>query len=599
RADSANTNAGDRLMKALAAAQARYQATPEAERVYNVEEAIRRLVEFVVCSIGIGARTLDHALLWSLPPILEPFAPLTPIIRAMWANAYSSAESHSRCRVESARNRWLEVLDTLANVTPAQMSHVDAVRNAIIYAVGMNEAQMGMASAIERADRLDDDPYQKLSALALRKIIKLQQGDWQSAERLRREAEIVALQMHSPPMFHSLLLVEQQAYYYARDLSGLQGVIDSMKPLAQRYPGWDPHLRDAQARFELVRGDAAAAKRGFEDCLQRVPLDEEKCSRCFMVWVSVQAGLVETLIELDDFAAARRSAEAALAVCEMHGMQSWTYDLQRALALCEAKHGEVARACERLDALISKQTALGVTGVCMGLSHEARARIAIWAGDGQAFEQYASATAREYRHGAQSPLAARYERLIHEATRQGLHTTVNLADFVTSTIFDDGTTSLYDVHGAVLRAMAGAQHISERANRALRLLCDARGASGGHLYLKGPEGFALFASHVLSAPPEPLHMLAREYLLKQQTRTDMISEIATGDIESEEQDLGTSVRIEGIQYDLMLLSCAVGGVGRVAGVAAIAAGSQPALPLPQGLLLHTLATHLLHADEPA
>src|SRR6201999_2227053 len=67
RADQANGDAGARLMQALQAAQARYLATPEHDRVYAVDEAIRLLAEFVVYALALGARTHDSGLLRQLP----------------------------------------------------------------------------------------------------------------------------------------------------------------------------------------------------------------------------------------------------------------------------------------------------------------------------------------------------------------------------------------------------------------------------------------------------------------------------------------------------------------------------------------------------
>jgi hypothetical protein len=253
------------------------------------------------------------------------------------------------------------------------------------------------------------------------------------------------------------------------------------------------------------------------------------------------------------------------------------------------------RACELLDPLIRKQMDLGITGLHLGLSTEARARVAIGLGDRQAFDHYASLTAREYRHGADSPLGGRFERLLHEATRQGIQTSIQLSDFATSTVLGDATTLLHDVHGAVLRVMQGAQTPEDRAGRALRLLCEARGAGAGHLFLRTNGVFTLRASHPGAAPPEGLRPVAQEFLLEQQSKTDLISDIATGDLE-EEQSSERVAELDGTRYTLLLLSCAVGGTGRLAGVAAITEGTESAHP-SQLILLSSLATHLVKSGD--
>ena len=65
----------------------------------------------------------------------------------------------------------------------------------------------------------------------------------------------------------------------------------------------------------------------------------------------------------------------------------------------------------------------------LGVSYEARARIAIWAGDGPGVAEYARLTAHEYRHGSGSPLGARYERLMDEARSAISGPLPNLEDF--------------------------------------------------------------------------------------------------------------------------------------------------------------------------
>jgi Protein kinase domain/AAA ATPase domain len=595
RADAGNPDAGDRLTKALIAAQARLTATPEAERVYTIEEAIRRLAEFVVVSIAIAARALNHGLTATLAPILEPFAPLSPMLTAIWNNASASYEGNGQCRYERARERWIGALATLDSVSPDQAPHAAAVQSAIVYAIGMTAVNIGLPFDEKLAERLEADPYQRLSALSLRKIARLQQGDWGGAERLRREHEIAALQLNAPPMFNALVLNEFTAYYRANDLTGMKAAIDRLQLLAARYPTWDIYLTEAKARFERARGDLRAARFAFESSIQRAAPDAAGATPCLAVWISANAGLAETLLEAGEIEAARCGAAEALAVCDARGVESYAYDLVRVLALCEAKLGNGARACELLDPLIRKQTELGVTGLHLGLSTEARARVAIWLDDRQAFDHYASLTAREYRHGADSPLGARFERLLQEATRHGIQTAIQLSDFATSTMLGDATTLLHDVHGAVLRAMQGAQTPEDRAGRALRLLCEAHGAGAGHLFLRTNGAFTLRASHPGAAAPEALRRVAQEYMLEQQSKTDVISDIATGELEEEESSLRIA-EVEGVRYELLLLSCAVAGTGRMAGVAAITEGTESAHP-SQLILLSSLATHLVKSGD--
>ncbi|HTU60955.1 MAG TPA: hypothetical protein VMF89_21025, partial [Polyangiales bacterium] len=113
-ADSQCTSESERLMRALQAAQASYDASPADSRVYRVEEALRLLVEYVVCSIPSAVRGMDYELLESLPPLLAPFAPLSPLLHAIWQNALATFECTCSGQYMRAHTRWVQVLESLA-----------------------------------------------------------------------------------------------------------------------------------------------------------------------------------------------------------------------------------------------------------------------------------------------------------------------------------------------------------------------------------------------------------------------------------------------------------------------------------------------------
>jgi hypothetical protein len=589
------TDPGERLTRALQDAHQHYLATPEHERVYAVDEAIRILAEYVVYSIAIGSRTHDVTLLASLPGMLEPFAGLSPVLDAIWNNAMAARDSQCGGQYELARSRWTAVLQKLDAMTGTEMQHIEAISNAVAYAVGLMEAQLGLASATSWAARLDQDPFQKISALNLRKIVRLEQGDWNGADRLRRQAEVLSLQQRSPQMFNTLLPVELAAYVKARDLAGIQNVIEHLKPLAAAHRGWLPDLMCAQASFHLVRGDLTAAETGFQQCIALTKPTDDTLQVGLAMWVAAEAGLAETFLCLDRAAAARAAASSALGICEARQVGSAAYDLVRVLALAEAKLGD-ARAAERLESLIARQLQLGVTGLRLGLSYEARAQIALWSGDAGAFEQYARLTAREYRYGAHCPLAARYERLVNEAGRRGLHANATLSEFVSLAQASDVLTS-DDVPRTVMRSVGGMRRAGQRADAALKLICDARGCAAGHLYLMSSKSLVLSASHGAPAPPTELLGLVREYLSHEQSSADTLTVMATSHLLEGAPDLSSAL-IAGVRYEFVLLTCVVGAEGKVAGVAALVVGAARARSSKQGQLFSALATQLLQTGDP-
>jgi tetratricopeptide (TPR) repeat protein len=572
----------------LQGAHQRYLDTPDSERVYSVPEALRLLAEYVVLSIAVGARTYDSPLIASLPALLEPFIALSPGLDVIWRNATAAYRSHCQCRYAEAHAIWIEVLAKLETMTD-EVQHLEPIRGAVTFGVGIMEAQLGLAAASQRAARLDHDPYQKITALQLRKIVRLEQGDWIGADQLRRQAEVLSLQVRTAPMFKTLLSVEASAYAKARDLGGLQQVIEQMKLMAAEYPGWVPPLRDVEARFHLVRADYAAALLGFEQAIELTKFGVGELSLNMSVWVSSQAGLAETLLCMGRLDEARTRARAALQICEERRIGNHANDLIRILGLVEAKFGD-ARAAERVDALIAAQLAGGVTGLRLGLSYEARAQIAIWSADSAGFERYSQLTAREYRYGLGCPLGARYERLINEAERHGMGSGAQLADFTPA--LETALTLTDDPNTKVTRVLAGARDNRERAARALRLLCVAWRARTGHLYETTPGGLHLSASLEALSPPSAtrLNELVQAFATRELDRVESLDDMATSAVDMTQN---STIQLAEDTYDLLLLTCMEGSRRKVAGVVALAANAGDPADLERFQLIPAVAAQLL------
>jgi hypothetical protein len=594
--DSRTTDVGARITNALQRANERYLATPEPERVYRADEAIRFLAQFVAFSIAIGARTIDTALLASLPGLLEPFAILSPVIEAIRQNAMATCESNRDARTESARTRWMGVHAKLGEISGADLQHAETIRNAVAYAVGMAEAALGLPSAADWAARIDHDPMQKLSALYLRKIVRLQQGDWSGADRFRRQAEILSLQAPAPQMFTTLLVIELSVQVQARDLVGVKEVMAKIAPLAAQHRGWRPHLRVAEASFELIRGDLIAARRGFEACVEMSELNGDRDSRPMAAWIAAHAGLCEVLLSLGQVEPARERARTALTACDALQVGSQAHDLRRMLALAEARLGNFAAAIERLDVMIAEQVALGVSGLKLGLSYEARAQVAIWSGDIAGFERIAQLTAHEYRHGAKCPLSARYERLMQEARRCGFPMPLPASSELANTTVDSGRTALHNVRAMVKRALAGVEGTEARARRALEFVCETCAARAGHFFLKSRDGLVLAASQGLP-PPADLEQLAREHLARELAGSEVLTNVVSTSSSSATSDSHASTRVEGTRYEFMLVSGVSDQVEHAAGVIALAFGQLRVRDAQRAQLLSAIAAEL-QANRP-
>jgi hypothetical protein len=190
---------------------------------------------------------------------------------------------------------------------------------------------------------------------------------------------------------------------------------------------------------------------------------------------------VETLLELGEFVEARAFAQRSLAQCAAQEILS-TDALERGLAVAESRLGEHASAAARLDRLLARQRSVGVTGLILGATYEARARVAIAAGDAATFEEYAQLTASAYRYAQGFRVGTRYLRLMREAQRAGVQPAVQATEYE-SDVLSGVTLAASVIERHVASLLQDAATLEQRAARALGLISETAGARSGQLYV--------------------------------------------------------------------------------------------------------------------
>jgi tetratricopeptide (TPR) repeat protein len=422
----------------------------------------------------------------------------------------------------------------------------------------------------------------------------LHQGDFEGAERFRRRAELLALQSNQRQMFQSTLTAELIAYALASDLTGIRQLADAIEPLAARFAGWRGYKHLADGYFEQARGQFESARAALERGLAIAEPDPADPNRCFGCWPRIEGAYLEVLVALGRAAEAKAHGERALQMCTEHGIDVSAFVIRRALALAEAKLGDYPGASRRLEDVIRDLQALNITGLELGATCEARARIAIWANDHAAVETYGRMTAKEYRHGERSPLGARYERLMDEARTSGVSVLPQLTEFQTKLTTTDWRSAV-TVSTDTRSPLVGTQNASERAERALRLLCEARDARSGHLYLYQPNGLELAASRGEHPPSSELLELAERFVARQLRADDYATAAETDDPTPVTASSWLDTR--GVTYQFLLL-CGKRGPERLcAGVAVIDASINVGTERSTRPLLDEIASELLaHGD---
>jgi tetratricopeptide (TPR) repeat protein len=589
RALTDETDPAARLSKAFTQALARYEATPAEARCYRPDEAIRKLVQYVVCSMPIATRTIDRPLLKSLPGLLEPFVALSPMVRAVWENALASNEGTIYGKYLEARARWLNTYEQLGTVSGPEARYVGLMRNAVAYGVATLEASMGIATAERWAEVLDDDPLQRVNAMYLRRVMALQRGDADEAERHRKQAELLAAQSTVRQMFTSLLSVELAAFARARDLTGVQQLRARIELLAAQAPPWLAYKHLADGYFHQICGEHEAALAAFERCLAMATPDDDDDTRTTMCWPPGSAAYIEALVSLGRADEARTFGEHTLARGRQLGLGFGSLEIERMLALAEAHLGEHESAARRLEDIAHRQLAVGVQGLHLGATYEARTRVAILAGDHAAVEEYGRRTAREYRHGHGSPLGARYERLMDDARLAGLPLLPALSELggaLGGRSWDrsQSTTALIE------RKLGPARNAKERAERALQLLCGARGLGRGHLYLHDGTRLAHAAAHGAPEPSAELTESLRAFFERELQAHEQITAVLD-DVHSARTTQATSRKDEPA-FEPVCLSYMDGDTIVHVGVLAIELRKGVATVMSTTPLIEAMAEHL-------
>jgi tetratricopeptide (TPR) repeat protein len=396
-------------------------------------------------------------------------------------------------------------------------------------------------------------------------------------------------------MFTTTLVVELAAHAFCGDLTGVKQVIARIEPLGQESQGWRAFAELAQAQFLQLTGDLEAARGTFARCIATAFPDPAGELRPLVAWPTAIAGYLETLVSLERFGEARACGEEALVRCQKLGIGFVSHAISRALALAEGKLNDHAKAVARLEALIAEQKRLGVTGLSLGASYEARARIAIWSNDEASLEQYAKLTAMEYRHGRGSALGARWERLMAEARRTSMGALPQLADFRSTALSTNTGGSATEMVSEFLRC---ASTLEERGENALKLLCDDRAASRGYLYLVGDGGLSLVACRGAVAAPDGLLQYVQAHFDHELSQSgDQTAALTGTQMEAAMGPRPVFRDASGVDHQAVLMTSVEDGISRYAGVAVFVEGTRRARPASGATLVAALSAHLIRSGD--
>jgi serine/threonine-protein kinase len=497
--------ARERLELALAQAKQRYEATDAGERTVDPGTAIRQLSQTIIQAVGTIAQSNDYALLRRLPS-LEPFYPIAPGLAVVDRLAAGNA-ARLTGRFEQAREIYRELLERLAQPDRAGLdaSHHQHTLTGIQYALGTMEAAMGLGCSLHWAEQLQGHRLHQVNSVLLRMLHHLWQGDTRTADRLRREAELLRIQSTERQAGAGIhLLPEIVAHCLASDLTGVKQMLEALELQAQRYPAWVSVLHYARGEFHRIRGDYPSALAELERALGSEPV-------CHQIWAQIAGAHVRVLLELGRLEDARGFGVHYLASADRQRLGYLRNYLRMPLSLVQAALGQKEIAAALAQAAIDDFQAVGSTGLNLVVAYETRARVAVRARDQRMFERYAELCAQQISAGTSRTLLANYERVVQEARAAGLIVSAEVADAAEVDMCSSADTIVSSMIDSCVSP-------ADRARASLELLLRTSGCNAGLLFSVTHSGPVLAARAGELEPTHELESLVRDYVTAQMQR---------------------------------------------------------------------------------
>jgi hypothetical protein len=543
-----------RIRECLARARRRYESAPAEQRGLEPVHALYELGSTMMMLTGAYTVRNERQELSRLPEVIAPLRLMSPVFELLGDLMHQALDGMQGRDVSARRLRTLARLEhKLDGLDEASQA---ALRAAVLYWLGMDDAIAARPSALERASALERSPVHGPLSAQIRSVYNLFVGNEVEAEVYRQRRELLALQNPAPDLTSLRGIVhEAQGYYLCGSVLGLKRVVRTMDELAERFPAWEPDARAARGLYELARGEPTRALREFER-------------------TDAGAAHVQALLDIGETGQALSLAEQSLRRYEAErDSPMFLLPLQAARALALSEHGEPAAAAQALELDIDRAIRDGVGGMLLCVMHEARARIAIKVDDQTAFRQHVGKLASIYGRGT-SGLRARFEQLSLAAQRALIplpphHPSVESVD----------TTVTSDVRGRLGQSLPR----EERLRRALSMVARQADARTGYLFGMQEAGLSLEATLGDVPAPDGLEDMLAFYLNAELDAAETVPHTVTGTFEST-PDMVAWINDGHALYYPLLLSCIRDQRRVVAGVAVLALSIQKEPPVSRELV---------------
>jgi tetratricopeptide (TPR) repeat protein len=332
---------------------------------------------------------------------------------------------------------------------------------------------MGVEAAEQRAQLLEADREHRVNAWRVRLALHLNLGNAEEAKKCMRRAELLQLQEGSQQRYLGTSAgFELMAQALIGDLIGVKRAVDNVTELAQHYPGWRPALLLGLCEYRKLQGDLPGALDAIESALPLTPAGRHPY---YPQIAAAHVSVLRALGRVQDAISWGRSYAQLCRELKLEALDRWVH-LELAIAL--AQGGEYAQALALLDSVIAVCERLHMGGLSLGAVYEARARIAIWMNDGDAFARYSELCAVEYKKGRNPALVAKFARLMDEARQSEPQASVPPRAAAELLELSQTETGLETIQSRMLECVDE----GDRARCALTILLQSSDSFAGYLF---------------------------------------------------------------------------------------------------------------------
>ena len=406
------------LFVALALAAVGFAVRRKNPRVPRLRQAFLLLFNCVACLTGVCTICIDPAGGKRFASVLEPLTALGPNHIATFMHEFClNLVATVQDGVADARARWQRMIERLDRPNPVrdltEGLHALYLGGAL-YARGVLECLRDGSDALDCAARLESLGLKlyDMSADQVRMLYHGNRGDIEELDRYRRLVEVHAIQRGTAWQVETWAFSGLGAVYMrTEDAAGMKYCFEQLKRLSADVPSLRLTASRAEFSYLVLRGTPA-------DALASGPALEEP--RAVLGWARGEAVHARAHNAVGDHGRAR---EICLGTLERFApgdldFPALNLSVEIELARAEWGLGDLARAKDRIDALVARHSA-GDNPLTLGPLHEAGAELAVLRADAESVSRHLAEVERLFRPTNIPALVARCERLARKARPSG------------------------------------------------------------------------------------------------------------------------------------------------------------------------------------